>query len=456
MSARFVRFALLLLVGAAAVGVGAPGLSYVRPTATDPLAQLVSPAAAADLHRVYLPLVARDYRHLVPASRFGIWLGGGATQVGWAAGAGAGWTRVIIPWAAVETQPGSYDFSRYDADLLRLAKAQIKVIVEFRENPPWAASTFCGPIDQPGGLGAFAAFVGEAVSRYSAGPYNVKHWEFYNEPDGTDLALARSIGMGCWGDYPTLYAQMLAVASSAAKSADPQAKIVLGGLAHENPPTHFRLDFLDRVLAAGGGAHFDFANVHFFSSFASLWSGYGVDITGKVARIRAIMAAHGVSKPIMVTEASWTDDGNLENQARYLPKVLARALAADVYVTLWFLLADWESADRPYYGLLNVNLQPKPAYTAYQVAVEAFGQATGARALSPGEVGVGGGLEGYAATVAGRERWMLWATPEQGELWVSVPARARDAWDKLGRPLPLQAGADTRILLDGSPIYVWY
>ncbi|MHB1133143.1 MAG: hypothetical protein ACYC4L_12255 [Chloroflexota bacterium] len=51
--------------------------------------------------------------------------------------------------------------------------------------------------------------------------------------------------MGCWGNYPTQYAEM---------------------------------------LAAGGGAHFDFANVHHFSSFASLWSSYRVDIAGKFGR----------------------------------------------------------------------------------------------------------------------------------------------------------------------------
>jgi hypothetical protein len=101
-------------------------------------------------------------------------------------------------------------------------------------------------------------------------------------------------------------------------------------------------------------------------------------------------------------------------------------------------------------------MQPKPAYTAFQVAVDALGQASVVRPLSPGEVGVSGGIEGYAASVVGRERWLLWATPEQGQLWVHLPPHARHATDKLGGPLNLQAGSTTPVLLDGSPIYVWY
>lgn len=387
-------------------------------------------------------------------SRLGVWLGGGdKAAVERLRGTGAGWTRVILSWATVEpiySDPAHYNFAATDALLGNLAAAGLQAFVEVRDNPTWAASTFCGPIDQAGGLEAFGRFLGALAQRYGSAPYGVKHWELYNEPDATSVQAAQEVGMGCWGNYPREYADMLHVASFALKSADPAAVVVLGGLAHENPPFHFNLDFLDMVLAAGGGDFFDVANVHYFSSYAFGWQSYGPDVVGKLNRIRRTLTRHGLDKPVAITEVSWSNDADPEHQARYLPKVLARALANDVYLVTWFSLADWRGA-LPY-GLFDLNLQPKPSYRAFQVAAAEFGEAKSVRALPPTDMAAKGSVEGYAVVVGDQELWLLWAADgTRGE--VTLPPRAIEVLDREGRRLLLPPTGQP-LAVDENPVYV--
>jgi len=82
-----------------------------------------------------------------------------------------------------------------------------------------------------------ARFVYQAVSRYKPGGtlaqqkgwaagQGVRHWEIWNEEDYS----------GFWTGTPADYARLLKVAYLAARHADPQAKIIFGGLANFQKP----------------------------------------------------------------------------------------------------------------------------------------------------------------------------------------------------------------------------
>jgi len=433
---------------------------------------------AQGTHQVFIPMAMRECEpaptggtfSLPPntsvalgrSSRLGVWLGDGDSQtVGLLKTTGAKWTRLVVSWSTIEptyAEPPSYDFGMYDQLFSAIAAAGMQPIVEIRGNPSWAAATSCGPINR---LDRFDAFVRAIVAHYMVPTYNVKHWEFYNEPENTSTTWGSFLG-GCFGNTPDKYVEMLRVAYNAVKQTDGEAKVVLGGLAlgqHTDPNEGpiFNTAFLTQTLALNGGAYFDIANIHYFSSQNSQWSQYGLDIAGKANAIRQFMANYGVTKPVVATELSWTSTpadspDTPEQQARYVPKVLARGLANDLYAMTWFLLSEWNGADYPY-GLLDIHEEPRPAYYAFRVAACEFGSARAVRPLSAGEVGVAGGVEGYVFDVSGQERWVLWSSADGTAVPVSLPRGIIRAADKLGRIIPLGNGP-AQITLDGSPIYL--
>jgi hypothetical protein len=194
---------------------------------------------------LFLPVVGDGWQPPV-SSIFGVdWIfsqpGSGFQQI---AQAGVGWMRLSwtgVNWALVEPSPGARDWSQLsalDKALLTLSSQGIRPIVTVRGAPGWAQSVpgyECGPVD-PSQYGAFAGFMHDLVSRYSASPYNVHDWEMWDEPDIDPELVNPNSFWGCWGvegdeDYGgRAYSQMLSAVYPVIKAADPQAQVFVGGL----------------------------------------------------------------------------------------------------------------------------------------------------------------------------------------------------------------------------------
>src|SRR5437016_2792006 len=127
-------------------------------------------------------------------------------------------------------------------------------------------------------------------------------------------------------------------------------------------------------------ASLDYVAVHYYSSQFALYMNAGADLLGRIAQLRQDSLAAGLTagelKPVISDELSYTDTpgtstGDPTNafnlaQRAYVPKLLARAVAADVRAAFWFWLQDIPEglgADVPY-GLKDVTGAPKPAYRA--------------------------------------------------------------------------------------------
>lgn len=306
---------------------------------------------------------------------------------------GACWTRVELNWRQIQPDPppAPYRFSYFDQRLQLLAESGVQVLALVHRVPPWAGENWHGPI-YPDRMDEFAQFLTDLVERYKQPPYNVHHWELFNEPDQTEL----DPGFGGWGLYGDQYADMLALAYPAIKAVDSSATVLMGGIAHDwfteyGGPTYRY--FSDDVMAGGGGDFLDAANLHFFPDFALEWERWntstpptcgtiddglgtpyeagGIDIIAKTSHFRnRLRTCFGLDKPIWLTEvgehgyASELD--SLGQQARYVFQGYARALAAGVENVTWFALVSppydpWEQ------GLLyEDDWSPKPAFYAYQ------------------------------------------------------------------------------------------
>jgi len=335
------------------------------------------------------------------------------------------WVRWPLSWSAVEpvnTVPEGYNFSPYDSSILSATQAGLHLIVTVVSNPGWAAYYANGPIDKVD-IGAFTEFVGTLVERYDGDGWQdapgspvVDYLEFYNEPDAGDELYAR-YGASYWGHFGAEYAQMLCAVYPVVKAANPRARVVIGGLAYDNfePEGNFVREFLDDVLVAGGGQCFDVMNYHYYPVFEGVWAPYGPGLGGKASYLYDKLRQYGLEgKPMIVTEAGWHSDdyptfpSTPEIQSRYVVKLFTQSVASHLDVMIWWTWID----PGGYYGangLLTQDLECKPAYYAYQTAVQELGQASFQRMLSFSELG-STALEGYRLIAQEtRPLYVLWS-----------------------------------------------
>ena len=422
-------------------------------------------------HTVFLPLFYKGYYWRPPDSLLGI-----QTYVDHREDelvlqldqAGVRWARIPLWWAQFEprnTTPENYRWwPQFEDWLARLSARNIKVILTLDGNPGWAARYTGGRIDKVP-IAELAQFMQAAVARYSRPPYNIKHWELYNEPDNGS-AIYAELGWGYWGKWPGDYANMLKAVYAPMKAADPRAQIVMGGLAYDNfePAGPFVRGFLDKVLEEYGGAHFDVMNFHYYPVFDATWDPWGPGIIGKATFLRSKLADYGVYKPLICTEAGmWSDaehGGSFELQSRFVPRLYARSMEAELLATIWYKLVDDEDLGTVKYGLLEYDLTQKPAFTAYQTVARQLAPADYVRPLAPAETG-SSKIEAYEfrAPASLAQTIAAWTNDDLNHT-MSMAAANVMVVDKYGAQTQVYDGDDgvvdgqVQVRLGPSPVYL--
>jgi streptogramin lyase len=376
----------------------------------------------------------------------------------------AHWVRAEIQWADIEPvnlEPAQFSWQRADGAVGAALDGCHRLVLTIIINPYWAATSPSGPINQVG-LDEFAEFVGAVVERYdgdgqadAAGSPVVHYFEFYNEPDAA------------WGHFGQQYAEMLAAVYPVVKAANPQAQVVFGGLAYDaflEEGGWFVRTFLDDVLAAGGGAHFDYMNFHYYPAFAGRWTTtQGPGLKEKVEAIRTKLNEYGVEKPILITETGWSNinNGTDEIQSRYVVELFTQSIAAGVTATFWWTLIDingWEM------GLVTNTTPPvkKPAFSVYQIMVEELQYAQYLPTLPQPETS-NPAVEVYSFRdhATGQHLYIAWLNPisSEGTAELLFPASAVSVRALDGPRHTIDDGADQmqdgRVTVAvGAPVYI--
>jgi hypothetical protein len=367
---------------------------------------------------VYLPLMVKNFDGTLGTPIFGLQVYGGTTanslHYPYILESNASWLRVPVEWHSAEPNdatPAVYTWGPIDS-LLAAARpdtADMNIVATIDVAPTWVTSAASGPIPVQY-LDDFADFVGAIVERFDGdgfadapGSPVVLYWEFYNEPDNnSDIQGNPNYTPPThWGDHGAAYANMLMTVYPVIKAANPQAKVVLGGLAmdwFEDVGGPFVESFLPDVLAAGGGNYFDVMNFHSYPAFNSNWTdNEGPGLLEKTDHIRTLLQNAGYNKPIIVTEAGWFSNerpgsamtGSPEIQSRYVVKLFTQSMAADLELMIWWLLVD---SPFPYpfmNGLITNDPVPvkKMAFGVYQDVVAKLSTAHFVRSLSINEMG---------------------------------------------------------------------
>ena len=212
----------------------------------------------------------------------------------------------------------------------------------------------------------------------------IRYWEIWNEPDLVQF----------WTGTVKEYYRLLEVGYQSVKATDPEATVLLGGLAFYEKPTWLS-DLLDWAEAEGdpGRAFFDVLSFHYY------WSIY--DGETWMDRVRDTLDAHGLSHiPIWITESGvpvWNDypataqkppvppdspyRATMEEQAAYVIQNAALAFHHGIERNYHFMLHD-DCGNDPIadaFGLRQnftphacnpAQGNPRPSYTAYQLASE--------------------------------------------------------------------------------------
>lgn len=251
---------------------------------------------------------------------------------------GATWNRWPIYWFNIEQSEGTFDWAAHDAVIRADLQHGLNLDAVLLGSPyydrvpagplPRTGTTLRGrEIEPPPGLyepvfadgdtpgpqkqinpaNPWARFVYAVVNRYRPGGImaqtdpgwpagsGVTVWEIWNEPDLS----------GFWLGSEADYARLLKVGYLAAKHADPDARVMVGGLAYFEEDGFFEkvLQVFDTdPMAPAYGYFHDIVGVHnYFQSWSSWYYVYRTVLT---------LAAHGLEKEIWLNESglpAWND-----------------------------------------------------------------------------------------------------------------------------------------------------
>jgi hypothetical protein len=303
-----------------------------------------------------------------------------------AADIGVQWTREEMSWANIEIRQGVFDWIQYDFWVNELVKRNLKIVGVLETTPSWASGVRSNEPDwywyAPKDPVEYGNYAYEMALRYKG---KIDVWELWNEPDV-------EITFKCACDRVQRYADMLREGYNAIKRANPDAKVLIGGLSiHDTYDGG--MQFLDQVVAASGGQlNFDVLSIHPYMP-----DRYPENTDPKTVvqnfpyRLEMSyqwLQAHGAGNmEIWITEDGYSTCstcGNLgvseEEQARRLIRLYVIAMGAkNVTHFSYFQMKDKFNAGPGdlfgNMGILRNDMSQKPAYEAYKVLTD---QLTGA------------------------------------------------------------------------------
>jgi hypothetical protein len=412
------------------------------------------------------------------------------------------WLRLNgVLWSEVEPVEGQRDWdalSDLDDQLIAASHYNTQMILVVRKTPLWAQKYegyYCGPVRQEK-FDAFADFMAALVRRYSEPPYRVKYWEIGNEPDvdpGLSDFWGPEIPYGCWGDSQDefygggYYAEMLKTVTPRIKAADPEAKVLVGGLLMNcdprtycpeeiNPMEHQPTQFLEGILKQGGGDFFDIVAFHAYDFFLgnlgeygyfkwdSRWDNNGPLLKAKAGFIRETLNKYQVEgKQLMSTElalicgdyddppglppceSDWDSPYEI-TKANYAAQVYAASFAEGVQTGIWYSVSGWRNS-----GLLYPDLSPRRAYYAMKFGHEILGGLIYQGEVTSQDAGGGIPITGYKFQRDGREVWIVWSL-DGGIYEIDLSRTPSAVWSVQGEAVNLSG--PYRLTVTVNPVYI--
>jgi beta-xylosidase len=295
---------------------------------------------------------------------------------------GLGWIRWSLHWPVLEPVQGQYNLADLDAAMAAVRPHNFNTVAylvgaaPFDSTAPQGASN----TDQypPRDNNLFAERMTALARHYP----QVSHWQVWNEPNILWLPQAD----------PLAYYDLLTTTAKAVRSALPGTPIVSAGVAYYGQMRGSTGYMLQSMVDQGLASQNIIAAYHPYSDYPEGDSTGDRDFLERANALNKQLHEAGI-RQVWATEWGWSSysgpaqmeqELGLRRQADYTLRRLAMMSTMDYERIFVFSLSDQNSPVSPQdrgYGLLDLNAEPKPVYTA----LKNFFQVTGPT-LSPADL----------------------------------------------------------------------
>ncbi|WP_122206930.1 cellulase family glycosylhydrolase [Pseudomonas viridiflava] len=288
---------------------------------------------------------------------------------------GLNWVRLTIHWPIIEPQKNKLALTELDAAMEAIKAHHYNTLAYLVGSAPFASSA---PADAqsrdqypPKDFTAFAARMVTLAQRYP----QVDNWQVWNEPNIVWLPK----------EDPAAYGRLLKTTADALRAALPDKTIVTAGMAYYSQMHSTPGYMLQSLLDNGLGSQNIVAAYHPYSEYPEGDSVPDRDFLVRANAMNQLLHSNGVSQ-VWATEWGWSSyDGPVEmqrligtsGQADYTLRRLALMSALGFQRIFLFNLSDLDeraSARDQGYGLLDLQANPKPVYTALKNFLNVTGQ----------------------------------------------------------------------------------
>lgn len=355
-------------------------------------------------------------------------------------GMGGKFIRDEMYWSEVEKAKGNFVFDpRFDAYVEAANDSGVEPILILNYgNALYDKNPATGAMRSPHtreGLEAYSRYVKEVVTRYKG---KIRYYEVWNEPNGNQFWLAPPDGKE--------YAAALKAAYLEIKKADPEAFVIAGAVAGTD------LYFLEELFKQGGLDYMDALSIHPYRGGSPERTKYLEDIE----RHRTLMLKYGALKELWITETGYpTSTGYYTNnqQAQYLVRYHVQSMSSGfIRMIDWYDFQD----DGPdihqhehNFGLVRLDLTPKPAFVAYHAMVDKL-----AGAVYIGQLPLPADAYGYVFLRNGKTVYALWSASGKGQISLDAAGRAEltDLFGRTSTVSPVDGKVD--VAVGPEPVYL--
>lgn len=271
-------------------------------------------------------------------------------------------SRNSLAWNTIELRPGKRDWSRVDAVVDELRAKNMVPLFTIYGSPCWMNGSTPGMHDCGNAVpqnpkafrkwvDAYAAFVHQAAQRYRG---RVSLWEIGNEENEYFFWRPQQSVQQFTIWYKALY--------NAVRSAQPRAKIAIGGVAGLTASCCITGKAFLRAVLQDPTVRFDAIALHPYTNIPPMEKVRGETNFPDIANVTAMITDMRGPTPIWLTEFGWpSDKWGLDNQAEFLSTALNYIDDHLPDVEMAVIFIDYDRPPEYFYGLFDKDFAPKPA-----------------------------------------------------------------------------------------------